>query len=143
MLTAIQEKIVAGLEAISVFKTAGVWQGDVKELLDTVHKLPSAHVMLSTGEFDQPRIIGGKITQKDITWSIIVLSESVRDRKSGAVGSLTLLDALLVDAREDIPGLSGLDTGYGRLWPTDVAFLGSEGGKAAYGMKFILESWDQ
>lgn len=144
MFIAILEKILTALGGIPDFLTVDVWQGDVKDLLDTVQKLPSAHVLFSGGEFDTDPTIGGSTPPHDLTWSIVVLAENRRDRQSGARDTLKLLNTLINPAAppagSDItPGLTRLNTGYGLLWPDTVQFLASENGKTAYGFKFKVE----
>jgi hypothetical protein len=146
MFTSVLEKILTALAEISEFKTTDAWMGDVADLLQKVQKLPSAHVMLSVGEFDEPLTLRGELNPSETTWSIVVLCENLRDRKTGLVESLALIEALLAyaePAKNQPPfpagtklGLTRLDTGYGRLWPSTVQFLGAEGSKAAYGIKF-------
>lgn len=146
MYTSVLEKILTSLAEITEFKTTDAWMGDVSDLLQKVQKLPSAHVMLSVGEFDEPLTLRGELNPSETTWSIVVICENLRDRKTGLVESLALIEALLnyaEPAKNQPPfppgtplGLTRLDTGYGRLWPTVVQFLGTEKGKAAYGVKF-------
>lgn len=146
MFSTVLEKILTALAEITDFKTTNAWMGDVDELMKQVQKLPSAHVMLSVGEFDEPLTVRGELNPSETTWSIVVIGENLRDRKTGLIESLVLIEALLAyaePAKNQPPfpagtklGLTRLDTGYGRLWPSVVQFLGAEGGKAAYGVKF-------
>lgn len=151
MFTTPLEKILEALGKIKtngspVFKTIDAWTGDVKDLLDKVQKFPSAHVLLSVGEFDEPKTLRGEVAPAETTWSIVILSENRSDRKTGFVESLGLIEALLNFA-EPAPGqppfapdyqtgLVRLNTSQGRLWPAVVQFLAAEGGKSAYGIKF-------
>lgn len=131
------------LNGVAAFKTVGPWQGDTKDLLDMVQKLPSAHVLLSVGDFDESNTIGGKTVPFALTWSVIVLTENLKDRATAARETLSLLQLLVNPAQPDTPdvspGLTRLNTGYGPLWPVTVQLLGTDGGKTAYGFKFTHE----
>jgi len=137
MFTTPLENILIALAAIPNFKTVDAWMGDVKELLDKVQKLPSAHVLMSGADFDPPATIGATAAPSETTWSIVIISESLRDRKTGLVESLVLIEALIAAAPA---GLTRLNTGFGYLWPASAQFLGADGGKSAYGIKFSLEN---
>ncbi|NVO00034.1 MAG: hypothetical protein HXX17_11965 [Geobacteraceae bacterium] len=143
MFIAILEKILTTLTGISDFKTVDIWQGDVKELLDTVQKFPSAHVLFSGGDFDPARAMGSSSFPQDLTWTVIVITENRRDRSSGARDTLKLLATVINPAVPTdpavTPGLTRLNTGYGLLWPATVQFLACENGKTAYGFKFSVK----
>lgn len=133
MFVTVQDKIVAALKTITDFKTVGVWDGDIEDLLKNVTKLPSAHVLLSVAEFDEPKTVRGESVPADMTWTVIVMSQNLRDRGAGAIDSLSLIQKLVV---LEPAGLTRLDTGHGRLWPAVVQFIAAENGKTAYGVKF-------
>lgn len=134
MLVEIQDTITAALEGLPELKTTGIWQGDVEDLLKSAHKLPSAHVILSGAEFGGPEntTIGATVAPAEMLWSVVIISQNLRDRKSGAVDSLGLIELVL--AR-----LTRLDTGHGWLWPAQVQLIGAESGKSAYGFHFVVE----
>lgn len=144
MFVPVIEKILPALEKVPGYQTTGCWEGDVKQLLESAHKLPSAHVMLTLGEFDLTETLGGKSRPpSDLTWTVISITENRKDLKTGYLASLGLIDALLefnelpANMPQPVkPGLTRLDTGYGRLWPAVVQFMGSENGKTVYGIKF-------
>jgi hypothetical protein len=144
MFNPILDTILAQLALNLAFKTVDVWQGDVKDLLDTVQKTPSAHVLLSGGDFDEATTIGGTSTPYELTWSVVILTENRRDRAAAARDTLTLLQDIINPAVPEAgsgltPGLTRLNTGYGLLWPATLQFLGTEQGKTAYGFKFTME----
>lgn len=144
MFTTPLEQILAALKGIPAFKTVDAWMGDVDDLMEQVQKLPSAHLLMSAAEFDPPATIGAVAAPSETTWSIIVISEQLRDRKTGLVESLVLIESLLApavpQAPGDVRGLTRLKTSSGHLWPDVVQFLGAKGGKSAYGLKFSLEN---
>lgn len=139
-LIAINAAILSALEQIADFRTVDVWQGDMEDLLKNAQKLPSAHVIFSAAEFGGPTTIGARVAPADMVWSVIVMSQNLRDRKSGALDSLSLLAKVLASATPAEPtepkGLTRLNTGHGWLWPVKVQFIGAENGKSAYGIHF-------
>jgi hypothetical protein len=143
MFTAPLEKILAALEEMKVYRTIDVWDGDVADLMNKVQQFPSAHVLLSVGEFDPTTTIGGATCPQELTWSIVVMVENRATRAAGARQALTILEQMLNPATppspESPPGLVRLNTGAGLLWPAVLQFLGSEGGKVMYGFKFNHE----
>ena len=135
MLVEIQDKITAALEELSEFKTTGVWQGEVDELLKNPHNLPSAHVVFSSAEFDGPEetTIGAATASADMLWSVIIINQNLRDREASAKDSLALIELVLA-------GLPRLDTGHGWLWPVRAQLIGVENGKSSYGLHFAVAS---
>lgn len=131
MFATVQTSLVDALGELGAIKTTGVWQGDVEDLLKNVHKLPSAHVVLSAAEFDAPAVIGATAAPAEMLWSVILISQNLRDAASGAADSLALIEAVLAK-------LTRLNTGFGWLWPLRVQILGAENGKAAYGFHFSV-----
>ena len=141
MFVTVLNKTVAGLEAIPDFKTVDIWQGEIKELLETPTKLPAAFVIFGRSDFGLPATIGATVAPADMLWPVIVMSQNLRDRKSGAVESLGLLMKVVAPANvppPQTPGLTRLDTGYGYLWTDSVELISVAKGVAAYGFKFFV-----
>ena len=128
---------------MEAFRTVDVWDGDVADLMNKVQQFPSAHLLLSIGEFDSATTIGGTNPPQELTWSIIIMVENRANRAAGARAALAILDQVIKPAlpadRADPKGLSRLNTGAGLLWPVIVQFIGSEQGKIMYGFKFTHE----
>lgn len=124
--------IIQALEEISEFKMADIWQGDVEDLLKNVQKLPSAHAILSTVDFDESRTLRADFAPAEMLWSVVIMSQNLRDRKSGALDSLTLIGLVLNK-------LTRLNTGSGYLWPVKLQLIAAENGKTAYGFHFRVK----
>lgn len=144
MLAGTSAKIIEALQQTGQFRKTGIWQGDVKLLMDTAHKLPSAHCLFSAGEFGPPAVIGARTAPAEMLWSVVIINESLRDIESGALEAYRLIAAVTAPASpqdpQETPGLTRLDTGHGWLWPVRVQFIGAELGKIAYGIHFRVES---
>lgn len=135
------EIILTALGNIPDLKTVDVWQGEIKDLLEQVQKLPSAWTLFSAAEFESSTIIGSTEMPSDFTWSVIVITENRKDRSTAARETLALLEKMIKPATDPEPGLTRLPiTGGNYLWPTEVKLLGSENGKTAYGVKFAVET---
>lgn len=146
MFTTVMQQIITALEGMKtdgtpVFRLVDVWQGDVDELMKSAQKLPSVHVIFSMAEYGESQTTrGSDLPPSETTWSLVLIAQNLRDRKSGAVESLVLIERLLQMHNPATPatgGLTGLKTSRGRLWPAVIQLLGQENGKAAYGIKFF------
>jgi hypothetical protein len=140
MFLPIIEKIEQRLTDMGIFRTVGIWQGDVKDLLENMHQLPSVHILFSVAEFDESRTIRGELPPHEDTWTLLVMTEDRSNRKAGALQSLGLLGKLVAlhepDSEIDKGGLTRFDVGQGRLWPAIIQLLGTKDAKAVYGVKF-------
>jgi len=133
MLCDVQTKIIDALEASGApFRTVDVFQGVPEDLGKIVHALPSAHVLVDRIQFLRGQDLRQASLPAQMLWTVIIMSENVRDQKSGATQSLKLI-------MQTIKLLTRLDTGYGLLWPTGADLIFAEKGKAAYGVDFIVK----
>jgi len=132
MFVEVQTIIENALREIAEFKTVDVWQGEVEDLLKQTTKLPSCHCIFSTSEFSEPRVIGALVAPAGMVWSVVLMSQNLRDRKSGSLDSLALIELVLNK-------LTRLNTGFGWLQPLRVQLIAAVDGKVAYGFHFGVE----
>lgn len=131
MLTEVQNDILDALDTIAAFRTCGVWQGDLDELLKQVQKLPAAHVVLvdgkSTGRISMPYTKA----PMGLAWDIIIVYECLKDRKVATDQGYGLIEAVFST-------VGGLKTQGSGLVPEGFDLLEVTGGKAAYALRFNI-----
>ena len=134
MLVEVQEKIIAALTELGVFRLVDGWQGEIEELVKVVRNLPSAHVAYGEGDYDDgPAALGTDLVDKDMVWNVLITGANRRDRGTGAVECYQMIEATEKKLRK-------LDTGYGWLWPEKEKLLYAKNGLSIYGISFRIEN---
>ena len=142
MLTEVQNDILAVLDTITAFRERGVWQGNLEDLLKQAQKTPSAHVVLASGTFARPRVVGDRSPLLGMGWDVIIIYQCLKDRRVATDQGYGLIESVVKPVSRDgieIGGLTGLKTQEGVLWPGSLELLDTVGGISAYAIRFDIE----
>jgi hypothetical protein len=142
MLTEVQNAMLEVLDTIIAFRERGVWQGNLEDLIKQPQKTPSAHVVLASGQFARPRVMGDRSPLLAMGWDVIIIYQCLKDRRVAADQGYGLIEAVVKPVSKDgvaVGGLTGLKTQEGTLWPVSLDLLNTVGGISAYAIRFDIE----
>jgi hypothetical protein len=134
MIETIQDAIIAALENVEGVAAAGVWQGDIDDLLKTPQKLPSLSVVYQGAEFGERKTIGATIALHRMVFLVVLAARNLRSREEGATACYGIIEGVR-------GGLIGLQIApWGWLWPISEELILAEGGLLVYGLRYRMNT---
>lgn len=128
-LTQTHRDIESALNATGRFNQVGIWLGDIPSLIAVTKGVPSAWVLLSIIDFEEPHVIGAKAARSDTDWSIIAFEYVSRE----FAGDIAVYHAI----ETSVAALTNMPVGNKRLWPVTARLLGDvKNAVCCYGMQF-------
>jgi len=134
MIDSIQSDIMTELAKVSGVVTAGVWQGDIDELLSTPQRLPALFVIYQGAEFEEKKVIGSNRADHRMDFLVVLVCRSLKSRGEGALTAYDIIEAVR-------NALIGHQVGaHGWLWPVKEDLIMAEGGLLVYGLTYRMNT---
>jgi hypothetical protein len=135
MIETIQDDIIDHLILIeAVGGRAGVWQGDIDELLKTPQRLPALFVIYQGADFAEKSVIGLNRADHTMDFLVVLIAKNAKSREAGAAACYTIIETV----RSYLIGHK--INPYGYLWPTKEDLILAEGGLLVYGLGYRLKT---